>query len=675
MGGMARGERFGAGFAGAGRSSRVAGCERVIGPRSPVLKVAGGTRAVAGICVCRPREAGGIIRHEGARPIPRAPRLFSDKERPVTPDPIRIRRAVFVFVLLSLAAVPVPALAGWSPDPVEVIATSNTCPLVTACADVSRGAIVVWQENTSGAAGPLRARHLLATGDIDPAWPTLVTVTSAAASRVALGSVTDGQGGAYVWWQLGGSVYLTRVTAGGAIAAGWPAAGRVLGMQQMGSQRPSVLADGSGGVYVAFNQLVSGPPWEVRLMLAHLGPSNTGAGGFPAGGLRAIGTTSEQTEWVGSSSIGLAPDGGVWAAWGTSVVTETDVLAGDYRLTRLTPAGLPAAGWDARGVVLGTYAGDALNTTSGWSVAPGMSLVAVASDGADGAYLLRGDADTSYPGTLTVVPRLFRLGAGGAVAAGWPAAGWTPYAGGLQASFDNGATASLRLLPDGSGGVFVGQPAYASEMTNGYDFARIGANAATLPGGVGAMQNGLEFALRGDGGMFVTSFNANGPSSAWSPAAYVSIGQSAPGTGWSEWHDTPMVTWYADDAVASLGDGSAVFAWSQVNERHGIYAVRVNGAGLVTGVEPAPAVAAPRLALHFARGEGVTLFATFGAPGTARCVLADVAGRAVARGTFEAGVVASRWTLPGTAGLPAGLYLARVECGGRALTGKVAIVR
>jgi len=39
----------------------------------------------------------------------------------------------------------------------------------------AHGAIVVWQENTSGG-NVLRAQHLLATGDVDPAWPVPATV-------------------------------------------------------------------------------------------------------------------------------------------------------------------------------------------------------------------------------------------------------------------------------------------------------------------------------------------------------------------------------------------------------------------------------------------------------------------------------------------------------------------
>lgn len=353
------------------------------------------------------------------------------------------------------------------------------------------------------------------------------------------------------------------------------------------------------------------------------------------------------------------------------------MIAGDYRLVRLTSAGLPAAGWDARGVTLGVYPADALNTTSGWSIAPGMALVGVASDGGDGAYLERGDADlVSNPGSLVLQPKLFRLDGTGAIASGWPAAGVAPATWGMQATTDNGATASLRAIADGSGGVFAGQPAYASEATNVYFFSRMGANGAALAADVGVDQRGLEFAPRGDGGMFLASFNPTGPTSVWTPDAYVGLAQSSPGANWMESHDTPVVTWYGDIGLASLGDGSAVLAWSQVNVRHGIYAVRVNASGLVTGVAPGTGTGvSPRLALHFARGAGVAAFAELPAAGRASVVLADVAGRVLARAAFDAAAGANTWTLPGTAGLSPGVYFARIESGALRLAGKVAVIR
>ena len=284
------------------------------------------------------------------------------------------------------------------------------------------------------------------------AFPATVQVSGS--SRIELGSVPDGHSGVLSFCQVDGALFVARRATDGSAAARWPAGGRMIGTQFVGSQRPSLIADGTGGAYVAWHALLRGTPWRVRLMLAHVAASGTSADGIRSDDAREIGATPDRNEWVGSSSIALAPDGGVWVAWGSSVATDDAIAAGDYRLARLMANGTPAAGWDARGIVLGTYPGDRLNLSPDWSAEPGMSLVGVAPDGAGGAYVLRGEASDPLSGSLSIEPRLLRFEPGGRPAAGWPAAGIAPALWSEPIRFDHGAAASFRLLADGSGGVF-----------------------------------------------------------------------------------------------------------------------------------------------------------------------------------------------------------------------------
>jgi hypothetical protein len=51
-----------------------------------------------------------------------------------------------------------------------------------------------------------------------------------------------------------GQVYAQHVAADGKIVAGWPAGGRPLGSDSRNHERTLALADGAGGVYVAWDQ-------------------------------------------------------------------------------------------------------------------------------------------------------------------------------------------------------------------------------------------------------------------------------------------------------------------------------------------------------------------------------------------------------------------------------------
>src|SRR5262249_1207251 len=149
--------------------------------------------------------------------------------RPMTIPLLRSRRSGSACIAsLGLVALVRMAHAAWGVDPVEVHATTALCPAVTAVGDGHYGAIVAWQENTASG-GLLKAQHLLASGDVDPAWVAPAALSDRDATRGALGAVSDGAGGAYVWWMENTALYVTHVTGSGTVATGWPASGRSLG--------------------------------------------------------------------------------------------------------------------------------------------------------------------------------------------------------------------------------------------------------------------------------------------------------------------------------------------------------------------------------------------------------------------------------------------------------------
>ena len=297
----------------------------------------------------------------------------------------------------------------------------------------------------------------------------------------------------------------------------------------------------------------------------------------------------------------------------------------------------------------------------------------VADDGSGGAFVLSADIIEDPSGVLATGKHLMHVAGDGSPAGGWPPGGITFGVLGYAPDRDPGADASLRALADGLGGVFTGTSVYFTESGDVLSFERWSGTGTALPGGFAADLLGVEYASRGDGGMYIASFHPTGPASFWSPNAFVRAAQSYPGTGFYEYHDTPVVQWYGDVALTTTGDGGAIFGWSQVNQRFGIFAVRLGPAGQVTAVPPPAIQGPPSMRLRFVPGVGVRALLASVPSGREELSLHDVTGRPVAHITIEQ-AAGGDWVFPGTERLPSGLYFARAVRGGVVLTARVAVV-
>jgi hypothetical protein len=576
-----------------------------------------------------------------------------------------------VLTWMALMLITRPAHGAWSADPVEVHATSALCPAVSAVDDGHYGAIIVWQENAA-TGGVLRAQHLLADGELDPAWSSPATISDRAVERAAIGAVTDAAGGAYVWWMEGSDLYLSHLAASGALAPGWAVHGRYLGALRSDRHRPQAAADGAGGVYVAWltGALFFDPPATVRLV--RLGASGTGVGGWPANG-RDYGLVGDPGVTVSSFGIDVV-GGGLWLAWQTEAPALQDyhVPGGELRVLRLADAGLPESGWTSDGVVLAPYDASFMNASPGWYESPAASQSAIARDDQGGAYVVASQGVTDGS-TLIFHNRLRRVDGLGQPALGWGAEGvdlGDVYASGVP---DPGAQGSLRALADHEGCVFAGLPFFASEATAMMSFSRRSPAGDPLPGGVGADQRGIEFAPRGDGGMFVASFKPSGATSIYDGDAYIAVSQSAPGAGFYESKLSYSATRYGDIGLTATGDGGAIFAWSQSIDRQGVYAIRLGQAGPVTGVPPTPVIGAPSLRVRFVRGEGVHAVASLSGSTHVRLALYDLAGRRVSSLASDA-TSGADVVLPGTRDLAGGVYFIRAGDGARELGARVVVL-
>jgi hypothetical protein len=297
------------------------------------------------------------------------------------------------------------------------------------------------------------------------------------------------------------------------------------------------------------------------------------------------------------------------------------------------------------------------------------SPVAVAADGAGGAYLLLSDVDGGE-----ATPKLFHRDSTGSPDPSWPAAGVTPYQSGGREAVDYGADWSLRLFPEVAGGVFALLPCYYSEGFSEVDLFRF-APAGTYSGWTAAWGDGLESLVPPTGETWFATYFPHGPMSPFSPDAFLHLDQTAAsgasGPGFTESHDQAAVAWYGDIGLAPTSNAGAIFAWSQEHERFGIFARRFAPGGQVTAVEPAIAPARA-LRLRFAPGRGVVV--TPGRVAGGRVLLYDPAGRVCAGADVAAGE--HEVTIEGTAALASGIYFARHRGSDGAIeTGRVVVIR
>lgn len=564
--------------------------------------------------------------------------------------------------VIALACCAPSARAAWSTEPVTVTSTTASIPQVEGCADGAYGAFVAWQEEGLPGQGVLRAQHLLPTGDLDPAWPSAGAVAcSFVAARSELVALPDRLGGVYLLWKEGSLLYATRLDPGGAVATGWPARGRSFPGVFANSPRPSVIEDGANGFCAAWTNSAG------HVSATHLGPANTGAGGWP-NGTRGIGP-SDTAYWP---QLALAPDGGVFIAW-ASASPDTDASPSAWRLRRLDSAGLNAAGWTVEGVSFGSFHGELLG-----SPAQG-SLLALSPDGRGGVFLLIGNpvGIDPYGRGAQLETRLYRRGEDGQSVPSWPDEGRVMQLG--PRFYENSGSHpdySFMVLPDGRDGALAGVPVYYDHATN-FGFVRSDdASQWEFWYRVQVLVEGHEVALRGDGGLFLASFYPTGAYGPYQPSAFVAISQSFSSSawkGWTEYHPEPVIEWYGDVGLASTGDGGAVLFWSQVRERIGLFARRFNPAGEVTAVTPGsgPAVALSRL--RFVPGVGVRATIALPGAGRARFELFDLAGRRIASQAIEA--AAKELTLEGTSALPSGLYFGRLTAGAEAAAARLIVAR
>ncbi|MCC6348176.1 MAG: hypothetical protein IT347_01115 [Candidatus Eisenbacteria bacterium] len=124
------------------------------------------------------------------------------------------------------------------------------------------GLRLVWNEDRGGGGGQdLYAQRLDSTGTVYPGWPAGGAPVCTAAGRQFEPSLSaDAAGGMFVAWSderdsavTGTDVYVARLDASGAVAAGWPLDGAALSTDAGEQREPRLAGNGGGGAFALWS--------------------------------------------------------------------------------------------------------------------------------------------------------------------------------------------------------------------------------------------------------------------------------------------------------------------------------------------------------------------------------------------------------------------------------------
>ena len=291
-------------------------------------------------------------------------------------------------------------------------------------ADGAGGAIVAWYDNRFGTYD-IYVHHVLATGVPDPAWPANGRSLAAATSDQAFPQiVTDGSGGAIVSWHdyrgANADIYAHRVLASGAVDPAWPSNGRALCSATGDQVYTQLVSDGAGGAVVAWYDYRSG---NADIYAQRILATGVVDPAWPVNGRALCTATGEQS----ATRIATDGAGGAIVTWMDVRGASADVYA-----QRVLISGVVDATWPPNGRALCAAAGDQVGTQvisdgAGGAIAAWYDYRSGVPDIYAHHVLASGVTDPAWPADGRAVstavdfqadPQLVTDGAGGAIV-GW----------------------------------------------------------------------------------------------------------------------------------------------------------------------------------------------------------------------------------------------------------------
>ncbi len=149
-------------------------------------------------------------------------------------------------------------VALWTTNGVAVCAVTGNQQHPRIATDGAGGVFVAWQDERPGSnAIDLYAHRVRGAGALDPAWPASGrALCTATGNQTNAQVVTDGQGGALVFWEDGrngfADIYAIGVGPGGVIDSRWPVNGFPVSLASGIQTGVVVTTDGQGGAIVGW---------------------------------------------------------------------------------------------------------------------------------------------------------------------------------------------------------------------------------------------------------------------------------------------------------------------------------------------------------------------------------------------------------------------------------------
>ena len=281
--------------------------------------------------------------------------------------------------------------AGWPADGLPVCALAHSQGYPTLIAD-GTGAIVAWQDDRDGVSTDLYAQRINGAAAVQ--WAAGgVAICTAVGNQFFPSMVSDGAGGAFLAWQDARDgdpdVYAQRVNAAG--APQWSANGVPVCNALYEQLTPRMVPDGSGGVLVEWD--------DYRDLNSDVYAQRLNGSGVRQWATQGVALCNDLSEQYSSSFVTDGAGGGI--------VTWTDYrgLEGDLYAQRVNGSGTPQ--WLANGLVICNATGDQFDATA-------------VPDLANGMYLVWSDA-RGGPGSADIFAK--RVTSSGGTANGWQATG------------------------------------------------------------------------------------------------------------------------------------------------------------------------------------------------------------------------------------------------------------
>ncbi len=528
---------------------------------------------------------------------------------------------------------------GWPADGLPIASLPGLQEYVRVAGDGQGGAFIVWEDHQNDASGDwdVYMQHVTYAGALAPNWPVGGRgICIAPGFQGAQVIVADGSGGAFVAWgdtrdfaTNSTEVYALRVTPEGDPAPGWVANGNVVCSAPGVQGNYATAPDGSGGIYVAWNDLRTAPlsdPFDDAysdVYLQHVSGAGVLDPAWPPDGL-AVCTAPFIQQTIDLTADGF---GGALLSWEDY---RSFVNANVY-VQRVTASGALLPGWPVDGL--------RASTAGGYQVGP-----VLAADGLGGAYLVFESINVTH----VVVAQ--HLTGSAEPAPGWPAEG-------IPVAMVPGTQSNPSIVADGLGGAIVAW----DDTRNGYDIYahRLGPSGPTpvLISLVSAEADGGVVRLAwyaADAGALEATVERRAAQEGWNSLASIPVA----GDGFLRYEDRAVVPGQRYTYRLSYRDGTELHYSPEITVE--VPAFRF----ALRGVTPNPSAGDP--VVHFALPSDAS----------ATLELFDLNGRLIlSHEVGSLGPGAHDVNLSPHGRLPAGVYAIRLRQGQEMATARAAIIR